>query len=154
MSEQFDPQVDPVDDVNSTSSFSAISTGIDSESDATFTSRGLRAEEQQAIDSLPAGSALLIALSGPNSGARFLLNEDKTNAGRHVRSDIFLDDTTVSRKHAQFVRENDQFFVRDSGSLNGTYVNRERIDFHPLKTGDEVQIGKFRLTFYGHKGNA
>ena len=59
-----------------------------------------------------------------------------------------MDDATVSRKHAQFIRSGDEFSVRDSGSLNGTYVNRERVDAQILHTGDEVQIGKFRLTFY------
>ena len=109
--------------------------------------RALRPEEVAAIESLPHGSALLIALSGPNAGARFLLNADVTNAGRHPRTDIFLDDFTVSRRHAQFVREGHKFSVRDSGSLNGTYVNRERIDAVELQNGDEVQIGKYRLTF-------
>jgi pSer/pThr/pTyr-binding forkhead associated (FHA) protein len=110
--------------------------------------RTLNNEEREAIESLPYGSALLIALAGPNSGARFLLNSDETNAGRHPCTDIFLDDFTVSRKHAQFLRDGNTFWVRDSGSLNGTYVNRERIDKCVLHTGDEVQIGKFRLTFY------
>ena len=71
-----------------------------------------------------------------------------TNAGRQRKTDIFLDDFTVSRRHAQFIRENDAFTVRDSGSLNGTYVNRERIDSAVLHNGDEVQIGKYRLSFY------
>ncbi|MGO1591460.1 MAG: FHA domain-containing protein [Ancrocorticia sp.] len=110
--------------------------------------RALRPEEAQAVESLPHGSALLIALSGPNEGARFLLNKDVTNAGRQRKTDIFLDDFTVSRRHAQFVREGNVFTVRDSGSLNGTYVNRERIDSVVLANGDEVQIGKFRLSFY------
>lgn len=111
--------------------------------------RSLLPEEAAAIDSLPAGSALLIAQSGPNSGARFLLNVDEVNAGRHVRSDIFLDDVTVSRRHATFVRDAGGYRIRDNGSLNGTYVNRERIDDVLLSTGDEVQVGKFRLTYYG-----
>ena len=121
---------------------------VGGDSDVNIARRALKPEEQAAIESLPKGSALLIALSGPNSGARFLLNEDRTNAGRHQRSDIFLDDATVSRKHAQFIREGGTFFVRDSGSLNGTYVNRERIDSHVLETGDEVQIGKYRMTYH------
>ena len=113
--------------------------------------RALRPDEAQAVESLPHGSALLIALSGPNEGARFLLNKDVTNAGRQRKTDIFLDDFTVSRRHAQFIRENDAFTVRDSGSLNGTYVNRERIDSAVLHNGDEVQIGKYRLVFYAAK---
>ena len=100
-----------------------------------------------AVDSLPAGSALLVVKRGPNAGSRFLLDEDVTTAGRHPESDIFLDDVTVSRKHAEFVREDGAFSVRDVGSLNGTYVNREPVDTAVLVNGDEVQIGKFRLVF-------
>jgi pSer/pThr/pTyr-binding forkhead associated (FHA) protein len=70
-----------------------------------------------------------------------------TEAGRHPESDIFLDDITVSRRHAEFVRQAGGYLVRDVGSLNGTYVNRERIDEGTLRNGDEVQIGKFRLVF-------
>ena len=97
--------------------------------------------------SLPPGMALLVVRRGPNAGARFLLDHDVTTSGRHPDSDIFLDDVTVSRKHAEFVRRGDQFVVRDIGSLNGTYVQRDRIDEVVLKDGDEVQIGKFRLVF-------
>lgn len=116
--------------------------------------RVLRPDEIAAIESLPHGSALLIALSGPNADARFLLNADVTNAGRHARADVFLDDFTVSRRHAQFLREGNMFTVRDSGSLNGTYVNKQRIDSAVLKDGDEVQIGKYRLTFYGSRASS
>ena len=117
--------------------------------------RPLSPEELAAVESLPAGSALLIAQSGPNSGARFLLNTPEIVAGRHVKAGIFLDDVTVSRRHAYFLCNDDgSFVVRDSGSLNGTYVNRERIDEAPLTTGDEVQIGKFRLVFYGSQAES
>jgi FHA domain len=97
--------------------------------------------------SLPPGMALLAVRRGPNAGARFLLDHDVTTSGRHPDSDIFLDDVTVSRRHAEFHRESGIFTVRDVGSLNGTYVNRERIEEVPLYGGDEVQIGKFRLVF-------
>jgi pSer/pThr/pTyr-binding forkhead associated (FHA) protein len=97
------------------------------------------------VASLRAGTALLRVDHGPNAGSRFLLDGDLTTVGRHPSSDIFLDDVTVSRKHAEFVREGTVFSVRDVGSLNGTYVNRQRIDSSPLATGDEVQVGKFRL---------
>ncbi|MFD1212172.1 FHA domain-containing protein [Arthrobacter sp. GCM10027362] len=110
--------------------------------------RQLTAEEEAAVDALPAGSALLIAHSGPNMGARFLLDQDVTTAGRHPDADIFLDDVTVSRKHAEFRRTPQGFMVMDSGSLNGTYVNNDRVDSLLLRTGNEVQIGKFRLTYY------
>jgi pSer/pThr/pTyr-binding forkhead associated (FHA) protein len=110
--------------------------------------RGLTAEDQATIEALRPGTALLIVLRGPNSGARFLLDDAEVTSGRHPDSDIFLDDVTVSRKHALFARSDRGYVVRDAGSLNGTYVNRERIDEAPLQTGDEVQIGKFRLVYY------
>ncbi|AOS62963.1 glycogen accumulation regulator GarA [Actinoalloteichus hymeniacidonis] len=99
------------------------------------------------IDALPAGSALLVVKRGPNAGSRFLLDRETTSAGRHPDSDIFLDDVTVSRRHAEFRREGGEFVVVDVGSLNGTYVNREPVDTAVLTSGDEVQIGKFRLVF-------
>ncbi|GHD44204.1 hypothetical protein GCM10010317_017070 [Streptomyces mirabilis] len=109
----------------------------------------LSPEAQAAVDALPLGSALLVVRRGPNSGSRFLLDSDLTTAGRHPQSDIFLDDVTVSRRHVEFRRAADgSFTVADVGSLNGTYVNRERIDSVPLSNGDEVQIGKYRLVFY------
>jgi hypothetical protein len=100
-----------------------------------------------ALDVLPAGTALLVVRRGPNAGSRFLLDSDLTLVGRHPDSDIFLDDVTVSRRHAEFYRQGGRFTVRDVGSLNGTYVNRERIEEADLSGGDEVQIGKFRLVF-------
>ena len=100
------------------------------------------------VEALRAGTALLVVLRGPNTGARFLLDDDEVMSGRHPDSDIFLDDVTVSRKHAVFTRTGGGFVVRDVGSLNGTYVNRELVDEAVLRTGDEVQIGKFRLVFY------
>ncbi|TKA09111.1 FHA domain-containing protein [Actinacidiphila oryziradicis] len=109
----------------------------------------LSPEAQAAVDALPPGSALLVVRRGPNSGSRFLLDGELTTAGRHPESDIFLDDVTVSRRHVEFRRSPDGgFMVADVGSLNGTYVNRERIDSVPLANGDEVQIGKYRLVFY------
>jgi len=116
--------------------------------ESTEKAEGLSGADQAAIDNLPPGSALLVVRRGPNSGSRFLLDSDATTAGRHPSSDIFLDDVTVSRRHAEFVRTADGFAVRDVGSLNGTYVNRERIDEAELASGDEVQVGKYRLVFY------
>ncbi|MGW1800710.1 FHA domain-containing protein [Streptomyces sp. NPDC001984] len=112
----------------------------------------LSPEAQAAVDALPVGSALLVVRRGPNSGSRFLLDGELTTAGRHPQSDIFLDDVTVSRRHVEFRRSSDgSFTVADVGSLNGTYVNRERIDQVPLSNGDEVQIGKYRLVFYASR---
>jgi pSer/pThr/pTyr-binding forkhead associated (FHA) protein len=93
------------------------------------------------------GSGLLVVERGPNAGARFILESDVTKAGRHPESDIFLDDITVSRRHAEFRRGPNGDEVRDVGSLNGTYVNRERIEQAELKSGDVVQIGKFKLVY-------
>jgi pSer/pThr/pTyr-binding forkhead associated (FHA) protein len=109
----------------------------------------LTPDDQATVDALRPGTALLVVLRGPNTGARFLLDADEVSTGRHPDSDIFLDDVTVSRRHATFRREGERFLVHDVGSLNGTYLNRERIDDARLSTGDEVQIGKFRLVFYG-----
>ena len=112
---------------------------------------GLSRETQDSIEALPAGAALLLVESGANAGARFLLDAPVTTAGRHPGSDIFLDDVTVSRRHAEFAREGTGFVVRDAGSLNGTYVERERVDTHVLLAGEHVQIGKYRLTYHPHR---
>lgn len=98
-------------------------------------------------EGLPGGSALLVVKRGPNAGARFLLDQETTTAGRHPDSDVFLDDVTVSRRHAEFRRSEGEYEVVDVGSLNGTYVNREPRNAQVLATGDEIQIGKFRLVF-------
>jgi pSer/pThr/pTyr-binding forkhead associated (FHA) protein len=97
---------------------------------------------------LEAGQALLAVQRGPNAGSKFLIDKDVTTAGRHPESDIFLDDVTVSRRHAEFRREDGKFFVHDVGSLNGTYVNRQRVEDTELANGDELQVGKFKLIFY------
>lgn len=99
------------------------------------------------VEDLPSGSALLVVKRGPNAGSRFLLDQAVTTAGRHPESDIFLDDVTVSRRHAEFRKNGEKFEVVDVGSLNGTYVNREPKNSAELANGDEVQVGKFRLVF-------
>ena len=99
------------------------------------------------VEGLPAGSALLVVKRGPNAGSRFLLDQAVTTAGRHPDSDIFLDDVTVSRRHAEFRKNGDSYEVVDVGSLNGTYVNRAPKNSAVLANGDEVQVGKFRLVF-------
>jgi pSer/pThr/pTyr-binding forkhead associated (FHA) protein len=117
--------------------------------------RSLNDEDAAAVDALPAGSALLVVQRGPSAGSRFLLDTDVVTAGRHPESEIFLDDVTVSRRHAEFRRGADGYSVVDVGSLNGTYVNRDRIDEVLLQGGDEVQIGKYRLVYFAsHAGTA
>ncbi len=110
--------------------------------------RKLSSVDAAAVDALPAGHALLVVQRGPGAGNRFLLDTDLVTAGRHPDSEIFLDDVTVSRRHADFRRTGSSFSVSDVGSLNGTYVNRDRIDSVDLTDGDEVQIGKYRLVFF------
>jgi len=106
-------------------------------------------DEQAAISALPSGSALLIVRRGPNVGARFLLDADVTTVGRHPEADIFLDDVTVSRRHVEFLRNDTVFEVKDLGSLNGTYLGGDRIESSAtLRDRAEVQVGKYRLTFY------
>ena len=108
----------------------------------------LNAADAAAVDALPAGSALLVVQRGPGAGSRYLLDTDLSTVGRHPESDIFLDDITVSRRHVEFRREAGTFRVHDVGSLNGTYLNGDRVDDAELQNGDEVRIGKFRLIFF------
>lgn len=111
-------------------------------------------DELAAIADLPEDAALLVVQRGSGVGARYLIDTEVTSVGRHPDSDIFLDDITVSRHHAKFVRRGDAMYVEDLGSLNGTYVNRTLVDGSAqLHLGDEVQIGKFRLVFlYRERG--
>lgn len=113
----------------------------------------LNLEDQKAVDDLPEGSAMLVVRQGPNSGARFLLDSELTTVGRDPKSDIFLDDVTVSRRHAEFRRIGRSFQVQDLASMNGIYYDGVRIESALLEEGAEVQIGKFRLTFYPSKAS-
>jgi pSer/pThr/pTyr-binding forkhead associated (FHA) protein len=105
------------------------------------------------LDAIPLGVGFLVVKRGPNIGSRFALDADVVKAGRHPQSHIFLDDITVSRRHAEIVREPDGYTVRDAGSLNGTYLNRERVESAKLKDGDELQIGTFKLVFLTGRGD-
>lgn len=100
------------------------------------------------LDELEANQALLVAVKGPNTGAKYLIDTPITRIGRHPDSEIFLDDITVSRRHSEISSEGGKFVVKDAGSLNGTYVNRERVDKSSLASSDELQVGKFRFVFY------
>ncbi|MCI0635744.1 MAG: FHA domain-containing protein [Actinobacteria bacterium] len=99
-------------------------------------------------DELEPGQALLLVKHGPNAGSTFMIAEDLTTTGRSPESDVFLDDVSVSRKHAEIRRQPDGFYIHDLGSMNGTYVNRERVEITKLAARDEVQIGRFRLVFF------
>ena len=115
------------------------------------TSTGDRPLTKEALDTimrLSDGTALLISTRGAVSRSRYLLDEDEITVGRDPRADILLDDSTVSRSHAVFRRVNGAYSVIDAGSLNGTYVNRQRVDQKQLNNGDEIMIGKFRLVYF------
>jgi pSer/pThr/pTyr-binding forkhead associated (FHA) protein len=125
--------------------------------DTTMTHVVTPAEDREADEDLKVtaddlrGGALLVVRRGPNEGSKYVLDAEVTRAGRHPDSDIFLDDITVSRRHADIVRRADGFHVVDTSSLNGTYVNRDRVEDAKLANGDELQIGKFKLVFFtGH----
>lgn len=96
------------------------------------------------------GAALVIRAGGGRAGETFQLAGTRLTVGRRPESDVFLDDVTVSRDHAVVVRREGEYYLDDCGSLNGTYVNRRRIESHRLSDGDEVQIGKYKLAFLGH----
>jgi pSer/pThr/pTyr-binding forkhead associated (FHA) protein len=129
-----------------------VTTPDDSTTTISLAAQDLESEVEEEVvapvEELRENTAMLVVRRGPNAGSRFLLDSDVTTVGRSPDSDIFLDDVTVSRRHAEFVRSAQGFLVRDVGSLNGTYVNRDRIDEVLLSNGDEVQIGKYRLVYY------
>lgn len=102
----------------------------------------------QVLNSLGEESAMLVSLIGPNKGARFLLEPELTQIGRATANEIFLDDVTVSRKHAEIRKSGKTYFLKDLGSLNGTYLNGEIVATKTLSDGDELQIGKFRMHFF------
>ena len=110
--------------------------------------------EVEELPDLEPGTGMLVVVRGPNAGSRFLLDRETTTIGRHPDSDIFLDDVTVSRRHAEFVSADGGIVVRDLGSLNGSYVNGDRVEERELGTGDEVQIGRFKLLYVGDAGAA
>ncbi len=122
-----------------------------SDTTITFVTGELEAELDEEVhispEELEGGRGVLIVKRGPNAGSRFFLDADATHVGRHPDSEIFLDDITVSRRHAEIRRDNGGFSLHDIGSLNGTYVNRERVEEASLRSGDEIQIGKFKLVF-------
>jgi pSer/pThr/pTyr-binding forkhead associated (FHA) protein len=134
---------DPADAVDATRKFSEDLIPVDANS--------LSEEDQQAVDSLPAGNALLIVRRGPNKGSRFLLDSDLVSIGRHPNADIFLDDVTVSRRHSEISRNGSVFTIKDLTSLNGTYFEGKRVETAELFNGAEVQVGKYHFTYYSSK---
>ena len=122
-----------------------------SDTTVTFAPAELETDLEEEIhitpDELEGGRGVLVVKRGPNAGSKFFLDTDATRVGRHPDSDIFLDDITVSRRHAEIRRRAASFALHDVGSLNGTYVNKERVEEAELRSGDEIQIGKFKLVF-------
>jgi hypothetical protein len=104
-------------------------------------------ELEHYLDGLAPGVGLLVVRHGPNAGSSYRLDRPATAIGRHPESDVFLDDITVSRRHVVIDHNGDGYVLRDVGSLNGTYVNKKRVDEVRLRYGDEVQIGRYRLSF-------
>jgi pSer/pThr/pTyr-binding forkhead associated (FHA) protein len=102
----------------------------------------------EVLNALAEGSAMLVSLIGPSKGARYLLEPEVTKIGRATTNEIFLDDVTVSRKHAQVLKREKSYLLQDLGSLNGTYLNGELVSEKPLNDGDELQIGKYRMHFF------
>jgi pSer/pThr/pTyr-binding forkhead associated (FHA) protein len=127
-----------------------LASGDDTTVTIVLNAEGQDLEEELAVslDELPEGAGMLVVRKGPNAGSKYLLDAEVTRAGRHPDSDIFLDDITVSRRHAEITRQADRYTLRDVGSLNGTYVNRDRVEEATLANGDELQIGKFKLIFF------
>ncbi len=125
---------------------------VEAEATATLTPIEVETEEDAHVRDLEPGQACLIVRRGPAAGTKFTLDTDTVTVGRHPQSDIFLNDITVSRRHAELRREGSGYIVADLGSLNGSYVNRARVDSSPLRSGDELQIGKFRLLFLAKEG--
>jgi len=119
-----------------------------SEQTMTFAADDLADDAAAALADVPGkGPALVVRSGGGRAGESFLPSGDRTLIGRSPDCDVFLDDVTVSRKHAEIVRDGERFTITDLGSLNGTFVNRKRIESQQLEDDDEVQIGKYRLTF-------
>ena len=114
----------------------------------TLPSDSVEDEVSVELEEVPRDIGVLVVKRGPSAGSRFALDRDVTTAGRHPDSDLFLDDITVSRRHAEIIRTPDGYRVRDAGSLIGTYLNRERVEDAALANGDELQIGKFKLVFF------
>ncbi len=114
-------------------------------------SPAVRDELLESLGELPdSGPALIVRTGGGRSGETFSPHGDRTTIGRSPDCGVFLDDVTVSRRHAALVRSDNRWHIEDLGSLNGTFVNRRRVDSTTLEDGDEIQIGKYRLTFLQH----
>ncbi|MEM7337529.1 MAG: FHA domain-containing protein [Actinomycetota bacterium] len=136
----------PLAQRNPTEQATALHQPVTAESDAVLT-------DPISLDGVPEGTpGMFVVRQGPKRGSRIHLDTDSITIGRHPDSDIFLDDVTVSRRHAEVRREGEGFVVADAGSLNGTYVNQARVENERLNDGDELQVGKFKLVYIAING--
>lgn len=132
---------------------SSCGSPLDGEEDTTVSlelledRRALEQELGDLLEQLPGGMGMLVVRRGPNAGSTYVLDDDETTIGRHPESDIFLDDVTVSRRHAAVRRRPEGYELEDVGSLNGTYLDHERVESAPLLDMQELQVGRFVLTF-------
>ena len=117
------------------------------ETTVTLTPGDLRDDDDDAVDVSVEGTALVVRAGGGIAGETFVPAGERTLIGRSPECDVFLDDVTVSRRHAELLHDGDRYTIRDLGSLNGTFVNRKRVESAELNDDDEVQIGKYRMTF-------
>jgi hypothetical protein len=140
MAKYYDPNRDELTSTLNVTSLRPVPSEIDP-------AEKLSSEERKIVQKLEPGTAMFLILNGPGKGSRFLIDQNEVIIGREPSSDIFLDDITVSRKHAK-IRKKSEFLVEDLNSLNGTYINANSISKSSLSTGDEVQVGKYRLTFF------
>ena len=131
----------PGDDATTTMALTAVEAAEDNDDLARY------------LEGLPAGVGLLVVRHGPNAGSSYRVDAPRTTIGRHPDSDIFLDDITVSRRHVEIRRDGPRLTVSDVGSLNGTYLNRERIEQGDLVDGDTLQVGKFKLVYVAGPGD-
>jgi len=125
----------------------AVVTVDETEADTDTEATGSGETDSGATEPEARGTAVFVVRRGSKAGARYPVTNTFTTIGRHPESDIFLDDVTVSRRHAEVHRDDGAVLINDAGSLNGTYLNRTRIESGSLRSGDEVQIGKFKLVF-------
>lgn len=140
MAKYFDPNRDELTSTLNVTSLRPVPSELDPQ-------EKLSSSERAIISKLNPGTAMFIILAGPGKGSRYLIDTDEVSIGREPSSDIFLDDITVSRKHAK-LKKKSAYIVEDLNSLNGTYLNAESVTKSSLKNGDELQVGKFRLTFF------
>lgn len=140
MAKYYDPNRDELTSTLNVTSLRPVPSELDPQ-------EKLNSSERSIISELSPGTAMFVILAGPGKGSRYLIDSEEVTIGRDPGSDIFLDDITVSRKHA-LLKKKSSYIVEDLNSLNGTYLNANSVSKSSLSNGDELQVGKFRLTFF------